>query len=94
MKRFLLSSVATLALFLVAAPSQAVDVSNLDETTWVLTVNEDGNELTLEIFGGETLEGVCEKCRISTDDGQSLDLSGPQIAYIKGGKLTPDQPAD
>lgn len=94
MKHFLLSSAAALSLILVTVPAQAVDVSNLDETTFLLTVDESGTEQTIEIFAGETLEGVCEQCKITTEDGQSLELSGNQVAIIKGGKLSQGQSAN
>ena len=89
MKSLLTVGAVALSVFLLAGPVHAVDLSNQDTEDRTVTVTEGGESTPVEIAAGETIESVCEKCTISNEGGDKLELSGEQKAVIKDGKLMP-----
>jgi hypothetical protein len=87
MKSLLTVGAVALSVFLLAEPAHAVDISNQDTEDRTVTVTEGGESNAVEIAAGETVESVCEKCTISNEGGDKLELSGEQKAVIKDGKL-------
>ena len=87
MKSLLTVGAVALSVFVLVQPAHAVDISNQDTEDRTVTVTEGGESSPVEIAAGETVESVCEKCVVSNEAGDKLELSGEQKAVIKDGKL-------
>ena len=90
MNRTTLSLLAGLALTAPSWSAHATDVLSQDEAGHTLTLTmKDGSEAVMEIAPKGELRPICgdSGCRITMEDGQSVDAKGTDIVIIMGGKI-------
>ena len=88
MKKFVSLAVAAVIATLPVSGAWAVDIVNEDADGITLLVRSGDDARDVEIGGNQTLQGVCDACEVTLDDGEPVKASGDQVVVIKGGKAT------
>ena len=85
-----LSFSALALLALLAAPANALTLTNSDDKTYEVSVVEgegDGNAIILELQGGANVAEICENgCTIKIDNGVEMSFNGDEIVSIQDGE--------
>ena len=80
--------IATVALFALATPLTASDLSNRDDKDYSLRVVENDEERTVTIKAGETIEDICTACVLYLeDDEEGYDVFEDEEILIVDGEL-------
>ncbi|MCF8473455.1 MAG: hypothetical protein K9G26_02055 [Emcibacter sp.] len=82
-----------IATFLIlATPSFATDLKNLDNVTYSIYIELDENEQILTINPNETLTDVCTLCYIGMEDSENgISIQYQTKVYIKNGQFTTEK---
>ena len=86
MKSLLWGFAALLALF-PASGSFAVDILNEDETPYTLTISSENGEKDLKIQPDEFLKDVCDKCTVTLEDLDVVEVDSDEVVVIRDGTL-------
>jgi hypothetical protein len=74
-----------------AAPAQALTVSNADEESHTVIVKAGGDSTELMIEPQKTVEAPCASgCTLELDNGEIYEMKGGEQAAIEGGVLFVD----
>ena len=76
---------------ILAAPAQALTVSNIDDASHTVTVKAGGEESELTVGPQATVEAPCASgCKLVLANGEQYELQGSEQVAIEGGILFVD----
>ena len=74
-----------------AAPAQALTISNIDDASHTITVKSGGQESELAVGPQATVEASCASgCMLVLANGEQYELQGSEEVSIEGGILFVD----
>lgn len=87
MNRLLPLVIALALLASVAGVAKGADVVNEDDIAYTLIVTSGEDEAMIVIDPGDSIENVCDKCRIEVEGIAAIDVEDHDVVVIQEGEL-------